>query len=156
MPGREHTYRVEVVWTGNTGTGTANYRSYERAHEVRVAGKPTIAGSSDPAFRGDPGRYNPEELLVAALSQCHLLWYLHLAATNGVVVTSYTDCPVGTMRENPDGSGEFAEVVLRPTVTIADPATEELARSLHARAHEMCFIARSMNFPVRHEPEITH
>lgn len=156
MSGREHTYRVEVVWTGNTGTGTANYHVYDRAHEVRVAGKPTIAGSSDPAFRGDPSRYNPEELLVAALSQCHLLWYLHLAATNDVVVTSYSDSPVGTMRENSDGSGEFTEVVLRPTVTISDSATEDLARSLHARAHEMCFIARSMNFPVRHEPEITH
>jgi organic hydroperoxide reductase OsmC/OhrA len=109
-------------------------------------------GSSDPAFRGDPGRYNPEELLVAALSQCHLLWFLHLAATAGVVVTGYTDRPEGTMTEHADGAGEFTEVVLRPAVTVAEPGMVDAVAGLHERAHRMCFIARSVSFPVHHQP----
>jgi organic hydroperoxide reductase OsmC/OhrA len=149
---RTHRYTVEVTWTGNTGTGTSGYRDFSRDHEVRGGGKPVLPGSSDPAFRGDPARYNPEELLVAALSQCHLLWFLHLAAVEGVVVTGYTDHPEGTMAENADGAGEFTEVVLRPSVTVTEPRMVDAVPSLHERAHRMCFIARSVNFPVRHEP----
>ncbi|ANZ35085.1 peroxiredoxin [Lentzea guizhouensis] len=149
-----HQYEVEVVWTGNTGGGTAGYQSYERAHEVRAAGKETILGSSDPAFRGDSSRYNPEELLVASLSQCHMLWYLHLASVNGVVVTGYRDAATGTMAEHPDGSGRFTEVVLNPVVSVADPETRVTAQALHERAHSLCFIAASVNFPVRHEPTV--
>ncbi len=113
-----------------------------------------IPGSSDPAFRGDGSRYNPEELLVAALSGCHMLWVLHLCTEAGIVVTAYEDSPVGTMRENQDGSGEFTAVVLHPRMTIVDGSQIEQARSLHQRAHQMCFIARSVNFRVSHEPEI--
>ncbi|MFD9702295.1 OsmC family protein [Lentzea sp. NPDC059081] len=149
-----HQYEVDVVWTGNTGDGTSGYQAYERAHEVMVEGKPTIPGSSDPSFRGDRGRYNPEELLVASLSQCHMLWYLHLASVNGVVVTAYRDHATGTMAEHPDGSGRFTEVTLNPVVSVADPGTREKAQALHEKAHALCFIAASVNFPVRHEPMV--
>ena len=153
MPHREHRYVTVVEWTGNTGRGTADYRSYERAHEIRVEGKPPLPGSSDPAFRGDPTRYNPEELLVAALSSCHMLWYLHLCAVSGVVVSAYRDRAEGFMTVNADGSGQFTRVILRPEVTIksGDPET---ARRLHHDASAKCFIARSVNFPVEHEPTI--
>jgi organic hydroperoxide reductase OsmC/OhrA len=146
---REHHYQATVTWTGNLGEGTSSYRSFTRDHEVTADGKPPIPSSSDPAFRGDPARWNPEELLVAALSQCHMLWFLHLASTHGVVVTSYVDHPVGTMAEGQDGGGEFTSVTLRPTVELSDPAR---AAELHEEAHKLCFIARSVNFPVTCEP----
>lgn len=152
---RTHHYAVELTWTGNTGTGTSGYRDFSRDHELAAPGKPTLPGSSDPAFRGDPSRYNPEELLVGALAQCHMLWFLHLAASAGVVVTGYTDRPEGTMAEGADGGGEFTEVVLRPAVTVTEPGMVDAAAGLHERANELCFIARSVNFPVRHEPS-TH
>lgn len=149
---RTHHYALQVTWTGNRGTGTSGYRDFGREHEVSGPGKPVLPGSSDPSFRGDPERYNPEELLVAALSQCHMLWFLHLAATSGVVVTEYTDRPEGTMAEAADGGGEFTEVVLRPEATVAGAGVTEGIEELHRRAHELCFIARSVNFPVRHDP----
>ncbi|MGD0439028.1 MAG: OsmC family protein [Acidimicrobiales bacterium] len=149
---RTHSYEVSLRWTGNTGSGTSSYRSYGRDHELSAPGKPMIDGSSDPAFRGDPQRWNPEELLVAALSQCHMLSYLHLAASAGVIVTAYRDTPTGTMTENPDGSGEFVEVTLRPEVTVAEAAMRERATALHDDAEKLCFIARSVNFPVHHLP----
>lgn len=149
-----HAYEISLTWTGNTGSGTSNYHAYLRDHEVRAPGKSAIAGSSDPAFRGDAGRWSPEELLVAALSQCHMLWYLHLAATAGVVVTAYSDSPVGTMQEEADGAGQFANVLLRPSVTVTAEEMCERAGALHDEAHRMCFIARSVNFPVGHEPTI--
>jgi organic hydroperoxide reductase OsmC/OhrA len=152
---RTHRYHVEVTWTGNRGQGTTGYRDYDRTLEVRGDGKPPIPGSSDPVFRGEPERWNPEELLVVALSQCHLLWYLHLAAVAGVVVVAYADSPVGTMVEGDDGGGRFTEVVLRPSVTVAGADMVDKAASLHARAHELCFIANSVNFPMRHEPTTT-
>ena len=146
---REHRYEVAVRWTG----ATSSYNSYSRNHEISARGKPPIPGSSDPAFRGDAARYNPEEMLVASLSTCHMLWYLHLCADAGVVVTTYEDSPYGLMREEPDGGGHFIEVVLRPVVTLARGSEQNAAR-LHDRAHDLCFIARSVNFPVRHEPTI--
>lgn len=148
---KSHQYEVTVTWTGNTGSGTSSYRAYERAHEVRTQGKPAIVGSSDPAFRGDSSRWNPEELLVASLAQCHMLWFLHLCAVEKIVVTEYEDRPRGTMAETADGGGRFEEVVLRPRVTLADPGQAERAAGLHERAGELCFIANSVNFPVRHE-----
>jgi organic hydroperoxide reductase OsmC/OhrA len=156
MAGREHRYQVTVEWAGNTGTGTAGYRTYERRHEIRAPGapKPAIPGSSDPAFRGDPTRWNPEELLLASLSACHQLWYLHLCADAGVVVTAYVDRAEGTMVEEASGAGQFSRVVLRPTVTLAPGADVARARALHHDAHAMCYVARSVNFPVEHEPEI--
>ena len=154
---KEHHYQLAATWTGNLGSGTSDYRAYSRDYEIAAPGGPKrvpIPGSADPAFRGDGSRYNPEELLVAALSGCHMLWVLHLCAEAGIVVTAYEDSPVGTMRENQDGSGEFTAVVLHPRMTIADGSQIEQARALHQRAHQMCFIARSVNFRVSHEPEI--
>ncbi len=151
MSAHNHTYQVQVTWTGNTGSGTARPAAYSRNHEITAIGKPMIVGSSDPAFRGDPARWNPEELMVVALSQCHMLWYLGLCAKHGVVVTAYTDAAEGTMREHADGSGEFTQVILRPRITLANPADRDLADARHHEAHEMCFIARSVNFPVHVE-----
>ena len=145
---REHLYQLAVQWTGNCGNGTTNYRTYERTYQVEAAGKPVIFGSSDPAFRGDATKYNPEELLVAAISSCHLLWYLHLCANAGVVVIDYGDRPYGKMQESPDGSGRFTEVILRPEVTITSQSNLERAEQLHHKAHEFCFIANSVSFPI--------
>ena len=152
--GATHSYELSLRWTGNTGAGTSSYRAYGRQHEISAPDKPVIVGSSDPAFRGDRQRWNPEELLVAALSQCHMLSYLHLAASAGIVVTDYTDTASGTMNENKDGSGEFTEVVLRPIVTVANASMCERAEALHNDAAKLCFIARSVNFPVHHRPVV--
>lgn len=152
MP-KDHSYSITIEWTGNLGEGTKDYRAYSRNHEVRAAGK-SFEGSSDPAFRGDPSRFNPEELLVSTLSSCHMLWALHLCAEAGIVVTSYSDEASGTMRENPDGSGEFIEVTLRPRMTITDFTRIMDAMDIHDKAHQFCFIARSVKFPVHHEPVI--
>ncbi|WP_441249734.1 OsmC family protein [Kitasatospora sp. McL0602] len=149
-----HTYTTKVVWTGNTGTGTSSYRDYTREHEISGEGLPGIPGSSDPAFRGDPARWNPEQLLLVSVSQCHMLSYLHLCAVNGVVVTAYTDEPVGTMTETA-GSGQFTEAVLHPRIEVTEEAMVERAVALHHDAHKVCFIANSVNFPVRHEPQVT-
>jgi organic hydroperoxide reductase OsmC/OhrA len=152
--GREHRYHTTVTWTGNTGTGTASYRGYKRDHEITTDGKPVIPGSSDPAFHGDRTRWNPEEMLVAALSTCHQLWYLHLCADAGIVVTAYEDRAEGIMTERATGGGHFDRVVLRPRATITSAAHRELALALHARAHAMCFIACSVNIPVTTEATI--
>ena len=149
---RKHSYAVTVTWTGNTGTGTSGYRNYQRSHDISASGKPTIPGSSDPAFRGDPARWSPEDLLVASLSACHKLWYLHLCAEAGVVVEAYVDEAVGVMEESSDGGGQFIEVILRPRVRIAPASDQTKALALHHAAHAKCFIARSVNFPVKCEP----
>ena len=149
---KHHTYTLQVVWTGDQGSGTSRYDAYSRDHLVRAANKPAIEASSDPAFRGSATRHNPEELFVASLSSCHMLWYLHLCAVKGVVVTGYVDDPVGTMEETAQGSGRFTDVVLRPQVTIGAGGDVELADRLHEEAHKFCFIANSVNFPVRCEP----
>lgn len=151
---RRHEYTVTVDWTGNLGKGTSDYRAYARDHDIRVAGKPPIAGSADPAFRGDGTRHNPEDLLVGSLSACHMLWYLHLCADAGIAVLAYRDEARGTMIETGNGGGRFSEVVLRPVVTIAAGGDTKRAEQLHERAHELCFIAASVNFPVRCEPDI--
>lgn len=156
MPERTHRYPVTVIWTGNTGAGTATYRAYARDHEVRVEGKPAILTSSDPAFRGNPARYNPEELFVAAIAQCHSLWYLHLCADNGIIVVGYVDHAEGTMEEDASGSGVFTRVVLRPEITLAPGADATLADRLHHEAHARCFIARSINVPVEVEASYRH
>lgn len=151
---KQHTYHVAVKWTGNDETGTSSYKSYRRDHSIRCEGKPAISASSDPSFRGDPTRYNPEELLVASLSSCHMLWYLHLCAVNKVAVLEYQDAAVGTMEERPNGSGAFTRVVLRPSVKIRAGDDAAKAVSLHHEAHRMCFVANSVNFPVEVEVEI--
>src|ERR1700693_4591788 len=148
---RVHRYQVQTIWTGNTGQGTANYRAYRRDHEISGPNKQAlIPGSSDPVFRGDPARYNPEELLVAALSACHMLWVLHLCADAGIVVTDYSDDAAGQMLEHPDGSGEFTLVTLHPRMIITDGSRIDDAVAIHDKAHEVCCLARSVNFPVQH------
>ncbi|MBV2362703.1 OsmC family protein [Streptomonospora nanhaiensis] len=154
MADKSHHYEVAVRWTGNTGSGTAGYRAYERSHDITAEGRPTLPGSADAAFRGDPARWNPEDLLVAALSECHMLSYLALSVAAGVNVVAYTDTATGTMVTHRDSSGEFTEVTLHPVVTVAEAGMVGAAAELHERAHRACFIARSVNFPVRHEPEI--
>ncbi|MGW2327411.1 OsmC family protein [Streptomyces sp. NPDC001700] len=150
-----HTYDVTVEWTGNLGTGTASYPSYGHDHEVLADGKAGIAASSDPAFRGDPARWNPEELLVASVAQCHMLWYLHLCAEGGVTVTEYEDHAHGVMTMDEVGrGGQITEVILRPEVTVTDASMTEKARALHGDVHALCFIARSVNFPITHAPVI--
>jgi organic hydroperoxide reductase OsmC/OhrA len=151
---KQHTYKIQVDWTGNDGEGTKTYKGYRRDHTIVVEGKPPIPGSSDPSFRGDPARYNPEEMLVASLSACHMLWYLHLCAVNNVTVIEYRDAASGVMSENEDGSGEFVRVVLRPMIKIAAGDDRAKALELHHEAHKLCFIARSVNFPVEVEAEV--
>jgi len=148
---KEHTYRINIEWTGNRGEGTVNYTGYDRSHRIRISNKIPIEASSDPAFRGDASKYNPEELLLASLSSCHMLWYLHLCSDNGIVVVEYKDDAVGTMAETTLG-GHFTEVILRPLVTITDSSKIEKANELHHEANKKCFIANSCNFPVKHEP----
>jgi organic hydroperoxide reductase OsmC/OhrA len=150
----EHTYEVRVDWTGNTGEGTSRYGAYSRSHDVTAAGKPVIHASADPAFRGEATLWNPDEMLVAALSQCHMLTYLALCALEHVVVTAYSDRAVGTMRVVPRGGGHFEEVHLHPMVTVGDATMVEAATTLHERAHDDCYVAASVNFPVHHHPVI--
>jgi organic hydroperoxide reductase OsmC/OhrA len=145
----EHKYKLNINWTGNLGTGTSDYRSYSREHVISTAGKPDIPASSDPAFRGDKTRYNPEELFLASISGCHLLWFLHLCADSQIVVTQYEDNPVGFMTEDSNGGGKFTEVTLYPKIKIDGVYTEEKINELHRKAGEMCFIANSLNFEVK-------
>ena len=151
---KHHTYEVHVDWTGNDGQGTKTYKGYRRDHTITSQGKPQIPGSSDPSFRGDPSRCNPEELLVASLSACHMLWYLHLCSVNKVTVVEYEDAASGVMEEADDGSGRFDRVLLKPKVKISAGDDQAKALALHSEAHHLCFIARSVNFSVEIEPEI--
>lgn len=145
-------YRARVVWTGDRGSGTSGYRAYGRDHRILIDGKPELAGSADPAFLGEADRHNPEDLLVASLAACHMLWYLHLAADAGIRVTAYEDAAAGTMCVDGDG-GRFEAVTLNPVVTIAQGDAAR-AEALHGEAHRRCFIANSVNFPVTHRPVI--
>ena len=149
----EHNYRVAVSWDGNHGTGTSGYRAYGREHTISAGAKPAIPGSSDAAFRGDAQRWNPEDLLVASAAACHQLWYLHLCADAGVIVVAYEDDAQGTMIDTAE-EGRFARIVLRPRVTISAQSDRALAEHLHHTAHERCYIANSVNFPIDCEPTI--
>ncbi len=151
---KKHTFNTQVTWTGNEGKGTKDYTSYSRLHEISGKEKyGPISGSSAPAFLGDSSRYNPEELLVSSVSACHMLWYLHLCAEKGIVVTSYTDDAEGLMTEDKDGSGKFSEIILCPVVRITSESKIEEANELHSKAHKMCFIANSCNFKISHKPK---
>lgn len=147
---KQHNYNLAVKWTGNKGTGTSDYRAFDRSHSIIIDGKTEIAGSSDPAFLGDKTKHNPEDLLVASLSACHMLWYLHLCSQAKVVVVDYVDNATGIMEEALNGSRKFIEVTLNPVVTVKESSMFDKANNLHDKANEMCFIANSVNFPVRH------
>ncbi len=148
---KQHHYKATITWTGNRGEGTKTYKGYDRSHRISIDDKVDIEGSSDTAFLGDRTKHNPEDMLVASLSTCHMLWFLHLCADNGIIVTGYVDEATGTMAETGKG-GHFTEVVLHPQVTITDQSKIDKANSLHEEAHSHCFIANSCNFPVRHQP----
>jgi organic hydroperoxide reductase OsmC/OhrA len=153
---RDHFYNLNCEWTGNTGTGTSGYRSYERSYTISAENKPPLYASSDPAFRGDPSLYNPEDLLVASVSGCHMLWFLHLCSEGGIIVTEYTDNPVGVMEETEEGGGRFRKITLKPAVTVKGSHSPEKLETLHQRAHELCFIAGSLNFPVNIIPMVLY
>lgn len=152
--GKQHEYAAHLVWTGNNGEGTSTYRSYERSYTIYVKNKPDFYGSSDPMFRGDAAKYNPEDLMVMALSACHLLSYLHLCAVNGIVVTSYEDDAIGIMAEDAVRGGFFTEVTLNIAVKITDVSKSERANELHHDANKLCFISNSVNFPVKHNVRV--
>jgi organic hydroperoxide reductase OsmC/OhrA len=151
MP-KQHQYSLTITWTGNNGTGTSAYRAYERSHIVSKENKADIFCSSDPVFRGDATKYNPEELLLAALSSCHMLVYLHLCADAGIIVTAYVDNATGLMEETPNGNGHYTNATLYPQVKVADASMIDKANELHHKAHGLCFIANSCNFPVQNQP----
>ncbi len=152
---REHRYQCTIEWTGNKGSGTDNYKNYERSHDIIVTGKALIAGSSDPAFRGDSTKHNPEDFLVSSLSSCHMLWYLHFCSVHGIIVEEYSDTAEGIMIEEADGKGRFRQVMLNPHVTVKSQEMAELAMELHKKANEYCFIANSVNFPILHRPKVS-
>jgi organic hydroperoxide reductase OsmC/OhrA len=149
---KNHHYKVDIKWTGNSGKGTSNYTAYERSHVISVNEKDCIFGSSDPSFRGDKTKYNPEELFVASLSTCHMLWFLHLCSDQNIVVLDYADNATGTMQESKHGGGRFIEVTLHPTVIVSDASMIEKANKLHHDANKLCYIANSCNFPIHHKP----
>ncbi len=148
----KHTYNLTIKWTGNTGKGTESYRAYERSHSVLISNKQEILCSSDPSFRGDETKHNPEELFLASIASCHMLWYLHLCSEAGIVVVDYSDNATGIMKETADGGGHFTEVTLHPSVKITDEERIDEANALHKKANQLCFIANSCNFPIYHEP----
>jgi len=152
---KPHEYTASIAWTGNSGEGTSGYKSYVRNWELAGEGKQVVACSNDPILGGDPTKHNPEDLLVASIASCHMLWYLHLCAVGGVVVTSYRDSPLAIGEMEPNGKGRFISITLRPKITITLESDAQKARSIHDDVHQYCFIARSINFPVDFEPEIT-
>lgn len=151
----EKTYEISVTWTGDRGEGTSTIKGYERSHTISADGPPDIEATSDPAALGDPDRWNPEQLFVATISQCHMLWFLGLCSRSGVVVREYVDRPVGTMVTKPDLSGRFTEVVLHPRIVVDDADQVDKAQRLHEKAHAMCFVAQTVTCDIRWEPEIS-
>lgn len=154
MPQKSHNYKATITWTGNKGSGTDNYRNYERSHTISIQNKVDLLASSDVAFRGDRTKHNPEDLLLSSISSCHMLWYLHLCSDNGIIVHEYVDNPEGLMVETENGGGHFSQVTLHPTVTIENENMKKLAIELHHKANELCFIANSLNFKVQHDATI--
>jgi organic hydroperoxide reductase OsmC/OhrA len=152
----EHKYLTTIEWTGNNGSGTSGYTSYERSHRIQVAGKAGIEASSDPHFRGDDKKYNPEDLFLASIASCHMLWYLHLCADHGIIVQTYLDKASGLMETGTDGSGQFSKIVLMPSITVQNEGMIDMAVKLHHKAHEMCFLANSVNFEITVQPLVKH
>lgn len=139
-----------MSWDGASRHGLEFRDRTKRRHTISHPEKPDIDGSAAPAFHGETTRWNPEELLLAALSQCHMLTFFYLAHEEGLEVVDYEDTPEATLRTHADGSGEMTEAILKPRVTVRG-GWEGSLDDMHHRAHELCFIARSVNFPVTHE-----
>lgn len=152
----EHQYSSSIIWTGNKGEGTASYKSYARTWDIAITGKPVIHCSNDPLLGGDPGKMNPEDLLLSALSACHMLWYLHFASDAGIAVESYEDTPIGIGVVEKGGAGRFTSATLRPRISVPSSTDIGLATSIHHKIHDVCFIARSVNFPIHYEPVFVH
>ena len=150
----DHHYHTAIEWTGNKGAGTTGYTDYERSHVVRVENKVPLDASSDPHFRGDATKHNPEDLFLASIASCHMLWYLHLCADQGIIVTAYIDKAYGLMQTAANGSGQFRKIVMHPEVTVAEEQMKDQAHRLHHQAHEMCFLSNSVNFEIVIEPQI--
>jgi organic hydroperoxide reductase OsmC/OhrA len=149
-----HHYTTEITWTGNKGTGTSGYAEYERSHLIQSANKVTIEASSDAPFRGNTALHNPEDLFLSSIASCHMLWYLHLCADNGIIVKSYVDNPYGVMQTFANGGGNFSEIILNPKIIVAEASMVEIAMELHESAHKMCFLANSVNFEIFVEPQV--
>ncbi|RPD97811.1 OsmC family peroxiredoxin [Candidatus Pantoea deserta] len=149
----EHLYKSHISWTGNLGTGTSGYKAYKRTWDIAIEGKEPVHCSNDPLLGGDSGKMNPEDLLISSLSACHMLWYLHLASDAGITVTGYEDTPVATGEILKGGAGRFISAILRPKITVIAGTDLHAATAIHDKIHEVCFIARSVNFPVSYEPE---
>jgi organic hydroperoxide reductase OsmC/OhrA len=149
-----HEYNATIEWTGNRGTGTSGYTDYDRSHTISVENKMDIDASADPHFKGDASKYNPEDMFLTSIASCHMLWYLHLCADNGIIVQQYVDKPFGLMVTEAGGSGKFTKIELHPTVTVQDESTRKLAADLHHKAHKMCFLSNSVNFDITIHPEI--
>jgi organic hydroperoxide reductase OsmC/OhrA len=147
----QHDFISRIAWTGNRGEGTASYRGYDRTWDIATPGKPVTHCSNDPRLGGDPALPNPEDLLISSLAACHMLWYLHLASSAGIVVTAYEDDPIGVGESTPDGAGRFVRAILRPRITVREGADLERAEAIHHEIGKVCFIARSVNFPVSYE-----
>ncbi len=152
MKARPHEFTAAVRWTGNRGQGTASYRGYDRTWDIATASKAIVHCSNDPLLGGDPSKHNPEDLLLASLSSCHMLWYLHLASDAGIAVHAYSDNPVGLGETLANGAGRFVSATLRPRVVVPTGTDLRRAAELHHEVHRFCFIARSVNFPVAYEP----
>ena len=150
----QHNYKLAVKWTGNQGSGTSNYNEFERSYAIQIENKIVINGSSDPEFRGDRTKHNPEELLLAATSSCHMLWYLHFCSENKIIVVDYIDNATAILQETENGNGKFSSITLNPIVTVTEKAMIEQATELHKKANEFCFVANSLNFKVEHQPVI--
>ena len=148
---KTHHYKTQLIWKGNLGKGTISYKSYSRNYEISIKGKPVIVGSSDPSFMGDQDKYNPEELFLASISSCHMLWFLHLCSVVRIVVVDYSDEAIGTMIETTNGSGAFSQVTLYPKIVVTKPFMTENIDAIHSEANKMCFIANSCNFPINHQ-----
>lgn len=148
----QHQYSISIRWTGNNGTGTSRYDTYERSHTLSIDNKPDLFCSSDTPFRGDASKHNPEDMLLASLSSCHMLWYLHLCADAGIIVMDYADVATAILSIDSNGNGKFTKAELHPIVTVADASMIDKANALHEQAHAKCFIANSCNFPVTHQP----
>jgi organic hydroperoxide reductase OsmC/OhrA len=143
-------FEARIRWTGDRGEGTKTYRGYDRTWRIETPGQVPIECSNDPAIGGDPNKPNPEELLLASLAGCHMLWYLHLASRAGIVVRAYSDDPLGIGESGKAGEGRFTRAILRPQITVERGADLAKADALHEEIDRYCFIARSINFSVEY------